>query len=314
MEKLYGAIEAGGTKFVCMVGTGPERILTEIRIPTTSPQETLAQAFQFFQPFTAQSELAAVGIGSFGPLDLNPRSSTYGYITNTPKPGWSGFDLCGEISRKLAVPVALDTDVNAAAFGEQFWVEANQDLDSLVYMTVGTGIGVGVVVNHQPLHGLIHPEAGHGFVPHDRSMDPFTGVCPYHGDCLEGLASGPAIQKRWKLPAEHLPDNHPGWALEAQYLALGVCNLILHFSPQRIVLGGGVLQHPGLLEQIRHQTLRSLGGYVQSEQILQHINQYIVASALGHRTGVLGALALARSIKLRDEVVDRPAIPGLRKG
>jgi fructokinase len=197
--------------------------------------------------------------------------------------------------RALGVPVALDTDVNTAAFGEYYWSESNSVVDPFLYVTVGTGIGLGVIVAGRPLHGLIHPEGGHFFIPHSRTDDPFDGVCPYHGDCLEGLASGPAIERRWGVRGESLPSSHPGWDLEARYLALGVCNLIYAFSPQRIVLGGGVLQHPGLIDNIRRQVNLLLNGYIHSACLVDAIDQYIARPALGNRAGVLGAIALAIS-------------------
>jgi fructokinase len=293
MESLYGGIEAGGTKFVCMVASSPEAILEEVRFPTTTPAETLQRAVDFFRPYAQRGELAAVGIGSFGPVDLDPNSPTHGFITTTPKPGWAQVDLSGWVGRELGVPTPLDTDVNAAALGEHFWVKENQNLDPILYMTVGTGIGVGGLVNHEPLHGLIHPEAGHFFLPHDLKLDPFPGVCPFHGDCLEGLASGPAIARRWGQSAETLSDSHPAWNLEADYLALALGNLIYAISPQRIVLGGGVFQHPGLLDLVRLKVRQRLNGYVQSDLLLNRTDEYIVAPALGSRAGVLGAIALA---------------------
>lgn len=296
MNRLYGGIDAGGTKFLCLVGTGPHDILAEARFPTTTPAETLGRALDFFGPYARSGALAALGIGAFGPLDLNPNSRTYGYVTTTPKSGWSQVDLCGVLARGLQVPVALDTDVNTAALGEQFWIEANHSFDPFLYMTVGTGIGVGVLVDHRPLHGLIHPEAGHTFIPHSWTEDPFEGVCPYHGDCLEGLTSGPAIARRWGVRAEDLPTGHPGWRLEARYLALGICNLAFSFSPQRIVLGGGVLQHPGLIDAVRGQVTRLLNGYIQSDWLGERIDRYIVKPALSGRAGVLGAIALAMTL------------------
>ena len=182
--KLYGGIEAGGTKFVCVIGSDPHHIIAEERFPTTTPAETIARSVDFFQRHG--HDLAAIGIGSFGPVDLNPQSPTYGFITTTPKPGWAQVDLRGGIQRALNVPVAFDTDVNVAAFGEHYWVPENRGLDPLLYMTVGTGIGVGVMVNGQLLHGLLHPEAGHMRLPRDPQRDPFTGACPFHGDCFEG--------------------------------------------------------------------------------------------------------------------------------
>lgn len=293
--KVYGGIEAGGTKFVCIMGTGPQDILAEERFPTTTPAETIARAAAFFKR-SPDLELAAIGIGSFGPVDLDPKSPTFGYITTTPKPGWVQVDLRGGIQHALNVPVAFDTDVNAAAFGEHYWVPENRPLDPLLYMTIGTGIGVGVMVNGQPLHGLLHPEAGHMLIPRDPQRDPFTGACPYHGDCFEGLAAGPAIAKRWGQAAETLPPDHPAWSLEAHYIALAVANLTLALSPQRIIIGGGVMQHEDLHAIVRRDVVQLLNGYLQSDRITRHIDQFIVPPALGHRSGVLGAIALAAAL------------------
>lgn len=296
MKQFFGGIEAGGTKFVCVVGTGPGDVAGERRFPTTHPDETIQRTIEFFEPHHRRGELAAIGIASFGPVDLNPASPTYGYITTTPKPNWSQVDLRGRIQEALKVPVAFDTDVNVAAFGEQYWTPANRALDPLVYMTVGTGIGVGVLANGHPVHGLVHPEAGHFPIPHDWQVDPFPGMCPYHGDCLEGLASGPAMNQRWGRPAEELPDSHPAWDLEAGYIALALENMIYAYSPQRIVLGGGVAKHPGLHGAIRHKVQQHLNGYVRSPMVLDKIDDYIVAPSLGDRSGVLGAIAMAISL------------------
>jgi fructokinase len=296
MMKLFGGIEAGGTKFVCMIGNDPDHLLKEERFPTTTPWETIHRVNEFFLPYVKSRELVAVGIASFGPLDVNPNSSTYGYITTTPKPGWSQIDLYGEIHQKLNVPVAFDTDVNAAAFGEQYWIPDSKSLDPFVYLTVGTGIGVGVIVNGSPLHGLVHPEAGHLALPHDWQRDPFPGVCPYHGDCLEGLASGLSMSKRWGDNPENLTDSHPGWDLESDYIALALANLVYAYSPQRIILGGGVSQHPGLHQAVRCKVKQFMNGYVQSSMILDRIDEYILPPALGNRSGGLGAIAMARAL------------------
>ena len=293
MNRWYGGIEAGGTKFVCVVGTGPGEVVAETRFSTTSPDETIRQVIEFFEPYTRRGELVAVGIASFGPVDLNPASPTYGYITTTPKPNWGGVDLHGQVQHALHLPVAFDTDVNVAAFGEHYWIPENRLLDPFLYITVGTGIGIGAFVNGRPLHGLIHAEAGHFAIPHNWEGDPFPGVCPYPGDCLEGLASGPAMARRWGEPAETLPVDHPAWNLEAEYIALALVNLIYAFSPQRIVLGGGVAQHPGLHEMIRSRVQRHLNGYLPSPMVLEKIDDYIVKPALGNRSGVFGALAMA---------------------
>ena len=204
---MFGAIEAGGTKFVCGVGTGPKDLKT-IQFPTTSPDATLAQAIEFLRKESG-GELQAVGIGSFGPIDLHSTSLTFGYVTSTPKVGWQNYNLAGTVRDALEVPVGFDTDVDAAALGEARWGAA-QNLTDFVYLTVGTGIGGGAIVNGRVLHGLVHPEMGHIRVPHDLAKDPYPGGCPYHGDCLEGLASGPAMQARWGKAAQDLASRSPG--------------------------------------------------------------------------------------------------------
>jgi fructokinase len=278
-----GGIETGGTKFVCGVGTGPGD-LDSVEFPTTTPHETIRRAVAFFE---ARRPLEAIGIGSFGPIDPNPDSPTFGYITSTPKLDWRNFDFTGEIRRALNVPVAFDTDVNAAALAEYRWGAA-QDLDVFLYLTVGTGIGGGAMVNGRLLHGRMHPEMGHIRVPHDVALDPFPGCCPYHGDCLEGLASGPAIEARWGLPARSLPGDHPAWKLVSHYLALGLANWIFTLSPQRIIVGGGVMQSPALFPAVRAEVAKLLSSYVAAPEI--------VPPQLGVHAGVLGAIALAESV------------------
>lgn len=286
----FGAIEAGGTKFVCGVGSGPDDLKTVV-IPTTSPEETLARCLGFF----AQEGhgIAALGIGSFGPVDLHPGSPNWGYITSTPKAGWQNTDLAGAFSRALQVPIGFDTDVNAAALAEARWGAA-KDLRSCVYLTVGTGIGGGVVADGRLLHGMVHPEMGHIRIPHDWSLDPFPGTCPFHGDCLEGLASGPAIQARWGQAAETLPPHHPAWKLEARYLALAVANFVFTLSPQRVILGGGVMHQPLLFPLIQAELRSILNGYIQAPQVLEDMERYVVPPGLAGRSGILGALALAQ--------------------
>jgi fructokinase len=291
MKKLYGGMEGGGTKFVCAVGSGPDEIIEEVRFPTTTPGETLARVIAFFQKY----DLAAIGLAPFGPLDLDPVSPAYGSITATPKPGWAGTNLVAPFKRTFGVPLAFDLDVNAAAFGEYFWVPENRGLESLVYFTIGTGIGAGVIINGKVTHGLTHPEAGHMRLPHDRKKDPFSGTCPFHGDCFEGMASGPALARRWRKPAESLPNNHPAWEQEAAYIAYAVVNVILMLSPQRIVLGGGVMEHQPLFPSIRGKVRGLLNGYLASPVLTGTMEEYIVPPALGKRSGVLGALALAKS-------------------
>jgi fructokinase len=291
--RLFGGIEGGGTKFVCIIARGPGDIVAEARIPTTTPDETLSRTVEFFRAEQAErGPLAAIGVGCFGPVDLREGSATWGFITTTPKAGWANVDVAGPLTKGLGVPVAFDTDVNAAAFGEARWGAA-QGLDTFVYLTVGTGIGGGGLLGGQPMHGLVHPEMGHMLLPRDPTADAFPGVCPFHGGCLEGLASGPAMLARWGQPAESLPADHPAWALEARYLALAVVNLVCTLSPQRVVLGGGVMEQAQLFPLIRRDVVRLLNGYIQAREILEAIDTYIVPPGLGTRSGRLGAIAMA---------------------
>jgi fructokinase len=296
METLYGAIEAGGTKFVCLVGTGPDDVRDQIRLPTTTPDQTLRETLSFLHGAESRfGRLRAVGIASFGPVDLREDSPTFGSITSTPKAGWSNVDIVGAVRDAFGVPTGFDTDVNAAALGEWRWGSA-QGLDTFIYLTIGTGIGGGGMINGRLMHGLVHPEMGHVRIPHDVGADPFAGICPFHGDCLEGLASGPAMNARWLQPAEQLPDEHPAWTLEARYLALALVNFICTLSPERIVLGGGVMARELLFPLLRGQVLDLLNNYVRAESILRNIDDYIVPPWLGDRAGVLGALALAERV------------------
>lgn len=296
MSPLYAGIEAGGTKLVCAVGTGPDDLRAETRLPTTTPEETLGRAIDFFRrERRTHGALAAVGIASFGPVDLDRDSPNWGHVTSTPKPGWAHTDLAGIVGRALDLPVAFDTDVNGAALAEGRWGAA-RGLATFVYVTVGTGIGGGGMVHGELLHGLVHPEMGHMLVPHDREADPFAGICPFHGDCLEGLASGPAIAARWGRAAHELPDDHPAWDLEAGYLAAAAANLTMVLSPQRVVLGGGVMERGQLFPKVRRRARERLNGYVRSPALGAEIDAYIVPPALGKRAGVLGALALAERL------------------
>jgi fructokinase len=275
---------------LCAVGTGAGDVRAQRLIPTGAPADTLARAVDFFRE---HGPVAAVGIASFGPVDLDPRSPTFGFVTTTPKPGWAHTDVAGPFRAALGVPVGFDTDVNGAALGEHRWGAA-RGVDPLVYVTVGTGIGGGGIVNGRLLHGLVHPEMGHMRLPHDRAADPFPGTCPYHGDCLDGLASGRALRERWGAPAETLPPDHPAWALEAEYLALGLVGIIAVLSPGRIVIGGGVLQQRSLLPRVRRRVVELLAGYLRAREIGEAIDAYLVPPALGPAAGVVGALALAR--------------------
>jgi fructokinase len=290
---LWGGIEAGGTKFICAAAEDDGELLDETSFSTTTPDQTIGRAIEFLQ---RQGDLDAIGISCFGPVDLDPDSPTYGAITTTPKPGWANTDIVGHIRRALGVQVGFDTDVNGAALGEHRWGAA-QGLDTFVYLTVGTGIGGGGMVNGQLIHGLVHPEMGHMRLPHDLGRDPFAGGCPFHGDCLEGLANGPAIEARWGQRGETLPADHPAWTLEAHYLALGVVNLVCILSPQRVILGGGVMQQAQLFPMIRREVQQLLNGYMKAPAILEHIDAYIVPPGLGDRAGVKGAIALAQGTR-----------------
>lgn len=292
---LVGGIEAGGTKFVCAVGTAPDDIRAEVRFPTTTPAETLAHAITFFQEQQARyGQLGAIGVAAFGPADPHPASPTYGYITTTPKPGWQHTNVAGTLGAALGVPIAFDTDVNGAALGEHRWGAA-QDVATFIYLTIGTGVGGGVMVNGSLLHGLVHPELGHIRLPRDPAADPYAGHCPFHGDCLEGLTCGPALAARWGMPAQHLPPEHPAWALQAHYLALALQSFICTLSPQRIIMGGGVMDQPHLLPMIRTNVQRYLNGYIQAAALQEDgLADYIVAPRLGNQAGVLGAIALAQ--------------------
>jgi fructokinase len=289
--KLIGGIEAGGTKFVCAVGAAnnPEDIVAQTQFPTTNPEETIGQCIAFFDAHT--ENLASLGIAAFGPVDVHPHSGRYGYITSTPKLRWRDTDLRGPLAARFDIPIGFDTDVNGAALGEHRWGAA-QGLTDFVYYTIGTGIGGGAMVGGRLLHGLVHSEMGHIAMPHDRAEDPFVGACPYHGDCFEGLAAGPALEMRWGAKAQTLPPDHAAWQLEAHYIAMALRSTICMLSPQRIILGGGVMSQAHLFPMVRNRVIAYLNGYVQAPEIMTDIDTYIVPPMLGNRAGVLGAMAL----------------------
>ncbi|MEA1648979.1 ROK family protein [Nitrospirillum sp. BR 11164] len=300
--RRIGAVELGGTKAVVGAavmdgGTRPQSIET-VRIPTTTPEETLTRCVETLHALGGRmGGLDAVGVASFGPLQLDPNRPDYGAITRTPKPGWTGAPVRYQLANALGhlkeggVPVAIDTDVNGAALGEGRWGAA-RGLDSHVYVTVGTGIGVGVVVGGRPQHGLVHPEGGHLLVRRDPARDAYGGHCPYHGDCLEGLACGPAIEARVGRPATELADDHPVWDLVGDYLGQMAANLLFVLSPQRIVIGGGVGGRPGLLDRVRHHAERHIGGYIDHPALTGGLTGFIVPPGLGVDAGLAGALAL----------------------
>ncbi|RCX23657.1 fructokinase [Fontibacillus phaseoli] len=281
-----GAIEAGGTKFICGIGNDKGEILDRISFPTEAPEQTLEQAVAFF----GDKGVEAIGIGSFGPINLDRSNPAYGRVTTTPKPGWAGFDFVGYMKRFFPVPVGFDTDVNAAVFGEAKWGAA-KGLDSCVYYTIGTGVGVGVYAEGKLVHGLVHPEGGH-ILTRRHPEDNFIGACPFHGDCLEGMASGPAIEKRWGVKGSELPGDHKAWEMEAYYLAQALSGVILLLSPKKVILGGGVMHQKQLFPFVRKEVARNLNGYVASPAILDDMDNYIVPPGLGDNAGLCGALAL----------------------
>ncbi|MGO4545556.1 ROK family protein [Paenibacillus sp. 2TAB23] len=281
-----GAIEAGGTKFVCGIGNESGEIEDRISFPTEKPEQVMEQVISYFKSKNPE----AIGIGTFGPIDIDRKSATFGSVTTTPKPGWSGYPFLDTLKREFHVPFGWDTDVNAAAYGEAVWGAA-QGLDSCVYFTIGTGIGVGVYSEGRLVHGLVHPEGGH-ILPRRHPDDRYEGNCPYHGDCLEGMAAGPAIEKRWGVKGSELEANHPAWAMEAYYLGQAVTSAILMLSPKRVILGGGVMHQEQLLPMIRSEVSKNLNGYVSAAQLLTGMDDYIVLPGLGDNAGLCGSLAL----------------------
>jgi fructokinase len=286
MMMRIGVIEAGGTKFVCGVGNEAGMIEERTSFPTEHPERTLANVIEYFQG----KQLDAMGIGSFGPINVDPKSPFYGYVTTTPKPGWSWFPLLDSVKKVFDIPLGWDNDVNAAALGEATWGAA-QGLDSCVYYTIGTGIGAGVYAEGRLVHGLVHPEAGHVLTRRHKD-DNFEGACPYHGDCLEGMAAGPAIEKRWNLKGSELPADHSAWEMEAYYISQAVTGAILMLSPKKVILGGGVMHQKQLFPMIRKEVQNQLNGYVSAAEILDNIEDYIVPPGLGDNAGLCGALAL----------------------
>jgi len=305
-SKLLAGVELGGTKCVCILGTGPEDVRAQERLPTGEREETLRQIEAVLERWRGQfGPVRALGIASFGPVDLKPGSPTYGSITSTNKPGWRDTDVAKRLGRKLSVPVGFDTDVNGAALAEGRWGAA-QGLDSFAYVTVGTGIGVGSIVRGRPIFGMNHTELGHIRVVR-KPGDDFAGVCTFHGDCIEGLASGPAIEARASRPASQLPPDHPAWEYVAHGLGQLVHTMVLTTAPQRIFLGGGVMSAQAhLFDRIREELKRSLNHYVEAAELEQGLGQYIVAPGLGTMAGPLGALALAADAELSVAVQQAP--------
>ncbi|MGP6145854.1 ROK family protein [Jeotgalibaca sp. A122] len=284
MSNLYGSIEAGGTKFVLAVGDGELNIIKRITIPTRSPGETIKGVIDFFKDYS----LKGIGLGSFGPADINKGSSTYGYITNTPKLSWNMYDIVGNLERALNVPIYFTTDVNAACYGE--YVKGNaQGTKSCVYFTVGTGVGAGAINAGEFIQGFGHPEMGHMIVKQHHS-DTYEGNCPFHKNCLEGLAAGPTIEDRLGIKGEQIEENNPVWDYIADYLAQAAYNTTLFLSPQVIIFGGGVMNQPYLLDKIKANFKELMNDYVATPDL----NAYILQPELKDNAGTIGCLALAK--------------------
>ncbi len=274
------AIEAGGTKFVCGIVTSEGELIERITIPTTGPEETMKAVIDYFKT----KEFSCMGIGSFGPIDLNKNSKTYGYITATPKLKWKHYNIVGKLKEHFSCPIGFDTDVNGAALGELMFGAA-KDVNSCVYLTVGTGIGGGAVIDRKTVSGLMHPEMGHILIKR-HPEDKYEGTCPYHKDCLEGLAAGPAIEKRFGKPGAELNDNEKVWELESYYLAQGLMNYVLTMSPEKIIMGGGVMHHEGLHQQVHQQLIKLLNDYVGAEELFK--DNYVCPPKLGDNAGIIG--------------------------
>lgn len=283
---ILGGLEAGGTKMVCAIGNEQGEIFKKISLPTETPEITMPKMIDFFQ----SEHIEALGVGCFGPIDLDKKSKTYGFITSTPKLAWANFNIIGAFQDALHVPVGFDTDVNVACLGEVVW-GASKDCEVALYITIGTGVGVGVYVNGKPLHGLVHPEGGHILLA-KHPDDTYKGRCPYHANCIEGLAAGPAIEERWGKKAIELADRPEVWELEADYIAQALVNYIVTLSPNKIVLWGGVMHQEQLFSMIRENVVQKLNGYVHHKAILEDIEHYIVPPALGDEPGIKGALYL----------------------
>lgn len=284
---IFGALEAGGTKMVCALGKEDGTVLEQISIPTTTPEETIPQIIEYFK----NKEIVSLGIGAFGPVDVNKSSDKYGYILDTPKTAWKYYDLLGNIQRELQVPIGIDTDVNGSCLGEVTF-GTSKGMDSVVYLTIGTGVGMGASINGQLLHGMLHPEAGH-IILKQHPEDNYNGKCPYHGTCLEGLAAGPAIEDRWGKKAIELKDNEKVWELEAYYIAQALVNYILTLAPRRIILGGGVMHQAQLFPLVRKEVEKLLNGYLNTKE-LNDMDNYIIPASLNDDQGIMGCIQLAK--------------------
>jgi len=312
-DVLVGGIEGGGTKYVCAVGTGPgEKLLARATFPTgDAPAKLLAQVAGWLKEQEGiYGQLGAIGFASFGPIDLDENSPAYGYVTSTPKPGWQNTDVLSPLRAAFGpIPIGFDTDTNGAGLGEHVWGAA-RGLDDFVYITIGTGIGAGGMVRGNLMHGLVHPEVGHLYLP-TLPGDDFEGACPYHGRCWEGLCSGPAIEKRTEITAHEVPADHPAWDFEMRYVAYAIANLVFTLSPRRVIVGGSVrkggkLGEAAFFEGVRRHLLRALNGYVVSPALSKNaIDGFVVPPELGDDAGVCGAIALGQIAAKRNSGASR---------
>lgn len=281
-----GALEGGGTKMVLAIGDENGNILDRVSIPTETPDITMPKMIQYFK----DANIDALGIATFGPIDLDRKSPTYGYITTTPKLAWANYDFLGAFKKELPIPIAFDTDVNGSAIGEATW-GITKGLENSIYITIGTGVGVGVITNGKPLHGMLHPEGGHMLLMR-HPKDTYKGKCPYHETCLEGMAAGPAVEARWGKKGIELSDQKEVWEMEAYYIAQALTNIIMMLSPQRIVLGGGIMHQTQLMPLIREKTKEMVNGYIQTD-LLKDMEHYIVLPSLNDNQGIMGCIKLA---------------------
>jgi len=291
-KKYFGGIEGGGTWFRCLIANGPNDVYKETAFRTLESGDTIKKVSNFFLSAMREVEIESIGIGCFGPLELNKKSPDYGIIEFSKIDSWARINLVKEFGERIGLPVHLDTDVNAAALGEHIW-GAGKGFDVFVYLTIGTGIGGGAFVNGKLLHGIQHPEMGHVMIAHDFEKDPFEGACLFHKDCWEGLASGTAIDKRWSTKGEDLPSNHEAWDLEAHYLALGVSNIFLTMAPEKVILGGSVMTVPGLIEKVREKIVDISKGYIIKNKNINKLDSLITLPDLGEYSGRFGTIALA---------------------
>lgn len=285
-----GGLEAGGTKMVCAIGDEQGKIMEKKIIPTGTPEDTMPQLIDFYKG----KGIEALGIGCFGPVDLNGKSDTYGYIRQTTKLPWINYDIVGNMKKELQIPIGFDTDVNGAILGEATWGAA-KGLDNAIYITIGTGIGVGVYIGKKLVHGLMHPEAGHVLL-NRHPRDHYKGHCPYHSNCAEGLAAGPAVEERWGRKAVELADREEVWEMEAYYISQAIADYIFVYSPEKIILGGGIMHQKQLYDKIRKKTVELLNGYIARDEILGGMENYIVEPFLGDEAGIKGALCLGYAV------------------